>query len=67
MKNPVMHKLLWSCWTRKRDGLGVLGHSPLACEQSSIPEFAPTEHSFAGFHHSFVVPLVHVAHQLPVV
>ena len=35
-------------------------------EQGSIPEFVPTEHSFPGFHHSFVVPLVHVAHQLPV-
>ena len=39
-----------------------MGHKP-----SLIPEFAPTEHSFAGFHHSFVVPLVHVAHQLPVI
>ena len=49
----------------KGKGLGV-GHSPLACEQGPIPEFAPIEHSFAGFRHSFVVPLVHVARQLPV-
>ena len=31
-----------------------------------IPEFALIEHSFAGLRHSFVVRLVHVAHQLPV-
>ena len=31
-----------------------------------IPEFAPTEHPFAVFLHSFVVALLRVAHQLPV-
>ena len=33
--------------------------------QYYIPEFAPTEHSFAVFLHSFVASLLHVAHQLP--
>ena len=31
---------------------------------NTIPEFAPTEHSFAVFLHSFVASLFHVAHQL---
>ncbi len=45
----VMHAIMQFCWP-KEEGMG------------SIPEFAPTEHSFAVLLHSFLAFLLHVAH-----